>query len=130
MVEIDSGDGADLGVVQCGSTVDAGVAADVRSDPIGGLIQRVGQNGEFPSLKGNVGVSDPFIFEAERWVDGDMLATVAELVSVVEKLTVADVESFGVGEGAMADGGEGGGEAEEEDEVEEENEIGVGIHLE
>ena len=45
VVEIDSSDGADVGVVQCGSTVNAEVAADVRSDPIGGLIERVRQNG-------------------------------------------------------------------------------------
>lgn len=41
VVEIDSGDGTDFGVVQCGSTENAEVAADIRSDPIGGLIKRV-----------------------------------------------------------------------------------------
>ena len=114
MIEIDAGNSTNVGVVQCGSTVNAGVGADIRSDPISCLIQRVGQNGEFPSLKCNVGVSDPFVFENERWVDGNFLATVAELISIVQKLTLPDIESFGVREGAMADGG--GGEAEEKEE--------------
>lgn len=38
VVEIDAGDGTDGGIVQCGRTVNAGVGADIGSDPISGLI--------------------------------------------------------------------------------------------
>lgn len=86
-------------------------------------------------MKCNVSISNSLIFENKRWVDSELFPTVTPLVSVVKKLAVADEESFGVGETAMADGGEGGGEAEEEEEEEEGEmekrvQMGFRIHIE
>lgn len=43
-----------------------------------------------------------------------MFSSVAELVSVVKKLTLPDVQGFGVGEGSMAGNGDIGSDGERE----------------
>lgn len=98
MVEINAGNGTDLGDVQSGSTVNSGVTAHVGSNPIGCLVTGIRQNGLLPSLQGYISVSETVIFESKRRVNDDILTSVAELVSVVEKLALFDVHCFGVGE--------------------------------
>lgn len=50
VVEVNAGDGSDLVVVGRWSTEDPGVFAYLRSDPIPGEIERVGENSLLPSL--------------------------------------------------------------------------------
>ncbi|RDX83888.1 hypothetical protein CR513_35146, partial [Mucuna pruriens] len=57
VVEVDSGDGADLRVVRRPSAENAGVVADIRSYPVSGEVSRIGENGFLPSLQGYVGIS-------------------------------------------------------------------------
>lgn len=137
MVEVDAGDGVDLGVVDGGRAVHARVVAHARSDPVGRVVVGVGQDGLLPRLEGYVGVPDPGVLEGEGRVDGDVLAAVAELIPVVEQLALLDVRGLGVGEAAAMGGarvellrcGGGGGGAEEEDEGGEEGEMGLLLHL-
>lgn len=75
--------------------------------PVGSEVQRVRENGLLPSLESNVCISKTRVFELKRRIDCHSLSSVAVLVSVVEKLPVANVVDLGVGELAMADGSGG-----------------------
>ncbi|RDX70943.1 hypothetical protein CR513_49759, partial [Mucuna pruriens] len=99
---INAGHGADLGVIRRGSTVNSGVAAHVGSNPIGCLVARIRQNGLLPSLQGYISISETVIFESKRRVYAHIFSSVAELVSVVEKLALPNVHGFGVGEVPIA----------------------------
>lgn len=103
MVEVDSGDGVDLVVVERRSAENSGVVADFGSDPVGGEIHGIGENGLLPCLQSDVGVSDPVVLESQGRVDGHVLSSVAKLVSVIQKLALPDVMCFGIRESAMAD---------------------------
>lgn len=50
VVEVDSGDGVDLVVVERRSAENSGVVADFGSDPVGGEIHGIGENGLLPCL--------------------------------------------------------------------------------
>lgn len=140
VVEVDAGDGADLGVVDGGRAVHARVVAHVRSDPVGGVVLGVRQDGLLPRLEGYVGAPDPWVLELERRVDADVLPAVPVLVPVVQQLALLDVHGLGVAEeaaaaaameGAQAEvlrGGAGGAE-EEEEEGGDEEEMGLLLHL-
>lgn len=120
VVEIDAGDGQDRGVVRCRSAENSGVVANTRSDPIGCEVLGIGENSFFPSLESNVGCSETRVWEDQRWTNGHKLASVSELVSVVQKLSLLDVQSFGVGEAAI-DGEVGMRSSRRDEEEEEEN---------
>lgn len=110
VVEVDPGDDGEVAVPQGGGAEDALVAAHVGSNPGTCDVHGVGEDGLLPGLQGNVGVAEAWVGEVEGRVDGDVLATVAVLVAVVEELALADVAGLGVGEGAIVGGqGEGGG---------------------
>lgn len=101
VVEINAGDGSDLRVIECRSTENPSVVADIRSNPIGGEIQGVRENSFLPSLQCNISILDSGVFKNQRWVYGDFLTSVAELVPVVQKLALPDVQGFGVGEASI-----------------------------
>jgi hypothetical protein len=101
VVEINAGDGSDLVVIRCGSTENPSVVTDIRSNPIGGEIQGIRENSFLPSLQCNISISDSWVFENQRRVYGDFLTAVAELVPVVQKLPLPDVQGFSVSEASM-----------------------------
>lgn len=107
MVEINAGDGPDLRVINRRSTENARVVANIRSSPITGEIERIGENRLLQSLKSYVSISNPLILKHQRRIDGYLLSSVTELISVVEKLPLLDVVNFLVSESAAA-AGEGG----------------------
>ncbi|KAF5934729.1 hypothetical protein HYC85_025858 [Camellia sinensis] len=117
VVEIDASDGEDRGVVRRRSAENSGVLANTRSDPIACEVLGIGENSFFPSLESNVGCSETRVWEDQRWTNGHKLASVSELVSVVQKLSLLDVQSFGVGEAAID--GEVGMRSSRRDEEEE-----------
>lgn len=136
VVKVDSGDGDYRVIVRSWSAEDAGVAADVRSDPISGDVVGIGEDGFFPGLESNVGVALAAIGEHQRRIDAHILPPVAELVDVVEELTAADELRLGVRESAMADeiellggGGEEEGRKREEYEKINGEEMGLLLHL-
>lgn len=99
VVEIDAGDDAEVRIFERRGAEDASVAvADVGSGPVSGQIERIREDRLLPSLESNVGGSDSRVFEGERGIDGDVLASVAVLVSVVKKLAAGDEAGLGVGE--------------------------------
>lgn len=102
MVQINAGDSTDRGIIRCRSAKHSVITAHIRSDPISGQIVRVRENSLFPGLKGNVGISDPRVFKPETRVDGHFLATVAELVRVVEELPVPNIADLDITEFAIA----------------------------
>lgn len=106
VVEVDSGNCTDPRVVERRSTENSGVVADVGSDPVVGEIERIRENGLFPSLESYVGTSESRVFEGQRRVDGDILSAVAELVAVVQELPLSDEPDFMVGERAVGSDGE------------------------
>lgn len=102
MVEIDAGNSPNLRVIKRRSTENTCVVAHIRSSPIRGEIERVGENRLLPSLKRYVRISNTLILELEIRIDGDVLASVAEFILVVEELPVLDVQRFLVSERALA----------------------------
>lgn len=95
MVEINAGNGTDLGVVQRLRTVNTRVVAHIGSDPVGRELLRIREDGLLPCLQRYVSVSDTVILEDEGWVYGDILSPVTELVPVVEKLAFGSIGLVG-----------------------------------
>ncbi|GMP57073.1 hypothetical protein CsSME_00021312 [Camellia sinensis var. sinensis] len=118
VVKIDASDGQDRGVVRRRSAENCGVVANTRSDPIACEVLGIGENSFCPSLESNVGWSETRVWEDQRWTNGHKLASVAELVSGGQKLSLRDVQSFGVGE--AANDGEVGMRSSRRDEEERE----------
>lgn len=50
VVEVDAGDGTDLGIIERRSAENSGVIADIGSDPVSGEIVGIGENGFLPCL--------------------------------------------------------------------------------
>lgn len=98
MVEIYPGDGTDPAVIRSAGAEHSGVVTDIGSDPVEGDVVGIRENGLLPSLESYVSASEPWILEDERRIYGDVLATVAELVAVVEELSALDESDFVVGE--------------------------------
>lgn len=66
VVEVDSGDGGDVGIVGGGGAVDAGVAADVGAVPVGGEVLGVVGDGVLQSLKGYEGIEKSRVWDEWR----------------------------------------------------------------
>lgn len=61
MVEVNSGDDFEFGVVESRGAENSGVGTDIGADPIGCGVERVGINGLLPGLKGDESPSEPGI---------------------------------------------------------------------
>ncbi|GER36123.1 receptor like protein 1 [Striga asiatica] len=65
VVEVDSGDYPGGGVGGGWCAEDTAVRADVGAGPIGGEIERVGEDGELPRLEGDVGLPETGVLEGK-----------------------------------------------------------------
>jgi len=101
VVEVDSGDGADLRVVKGLSAENVGVVADIGPHPVEGKVFGIRENGLLPCLQRYVRVLQTVVLEAERGIYGYFFPSVTVLVLVVQKLALLDEGDFGVAERAI-----------------------------
>lgn len=91
MVEVDTGDHREGGVIKCLGTKDTGIRAHIGPDPVPGRIERIGVEGPFPSLKGDVSPPKPLV--RERELDVNLVLVVIGEVAVLlesEELATGD----------------------------------------